>query len=81
MKQPHKKVYYGDFGSRWIPVELTGVCKKITGGPGNREHHYYQVRRRLFGIPVKKYWIHKEKVEFFDPVVETIYECKCGEEK
>lgn len=81
MKQPYKKIYYGDYGgAAQIPVELTGVCKKITGGPANRERHYYQVQRRLFGIPIEKYWVPKDEVEFFDPVVETVYECKCGEE-
>lgn len=80
MKQAHRR-----YGHSWFRVELTGVCKKVTGGPHferrDIERHYYQVWRTIFGVRVGKYWVHKHNIEFFDPVEETIYECKCGEQK
>jgi hypothetical protein len=78
MKQAYEK-YRGDYGWDLRPIELTGVCKKVTGGPLDRERHYYQAKRRIFGIPLWTYWIHEDCIRFFDPVVETVYECKCGE--
>jgi hypothetical protein len=80
MKQAYEKVYYGDYGGySWGLVELTGKCKKVSGGLNTQEHHYYQVQRRFFGIPVFKDWVHKGNIEFCDPEVETIYDCKCLE--
>ena len=80
MKQAYEKKY-GDYGTYWVPVELTGLCKKVTGGPDeyNPPLHYRQAQRRLFGIPFGKYWRLEDNIKFCDPVVETIYECKCGE--
>lgn len=75
MKQSYKKVWY-DYGYSWRRVELTGLCKKITGGPEDKERTYYQAQRRLFGVPIVKHWIFKDNVSFFDPIVETEYECE-----
>lgn len=80
MQQAYERRYDG-FRHYWTPVELTGICKKITGGTGDHERHYYQVQRRWFGIPLGKYWKNKGGIEFFDVVVETEYKCKCGEQK
>lgn len=79
MKQAYKKVYE-PHGYSWRKVELTGICLKVTGGPHEEDRHYYQTQVRLFGIPLGKNWIPKEDVKFFDSVVETLYECKCGDD-
>lgn len=78
MKQAYRKEF-DSWGWAWYPVELTGLCKKVTGGPyGDIE--YYQAQTRVFGIPLWKRWISKDELKFFDPVEETIYECDCGKE-
>jgi hypothetical protein len=79
MKQAYKKTAL-DFDWGYDLIELTGRCKKVTGGP-YEEAQYYQVQRRLFGIPLGKYWLHEANVKFYDPIVEIEYDCKCGEEK
>lgn len=76
MKQAYQKFYMDHGGCIWEPAELTGKCKKIVGGPSNKEHHYYQAQRRIFGIPFGKYWVHEDSIMWFDPVVETIYDCE-----
>lgn len=73
MKEAYKLEFY-DYFSEWVPVELTGICKKVTGGP-REECYFYQAQRRLFGFPIGKYWISEENIKFFDPVVETEYQC------
>lgn len=78
MKQPYRRVFV-DYGWDWVPVELTGKCKKITGGPGSQED-YYVAQARFLGIAIYKYLVRKDDVKFFDPIVETIYECKCNEQ-
>lgn len=80
MKQAHKR-HIGDFGSDWYPVELTGLCKKITGGGYATDRHYYQAQRRLFGIPIGKYWVSSYDIEWRDAEETVYYECNCGEEK
>lgn len=80
MKQAYKRHDKShSFCPDWHPVELTGICKKVTGGTYATDRHYYQAQRRLFGIPIGKYWIPSYDVEWYDAEVETIYECKCGE--
>lgn len=78
MKQAYirKWLWDGLIGyNTWQPVCLTGLCKTVTGGPSEKEHKFYQARRSLFGILLWTYWIHADNVQFFDPVVETIYKC------
>ena len=80
MKKAHKRVdSYSHHGWHWTPVELTGVCKKVTGGINDIELHYYQAQYRFLGIPIYKYWIYRDNVRFYEPEVETIYECKCND--
>lgn len=76
MKQAYKKVYHEYGFYNFVPVELTGKCKKVSGGPCNSETHYFQAQRRVFGIPLGKYWVTKASIEFFDPVVEVVYDIK-----
>ena len=79
MKQAYVK-HYEEYGFAWIPVEPTGICKKVTGGPYGEQgdRHYIQIQRRLFGIPFMKSWISEDDIRWFDPIVETVYECECG---
>jgi hypothetical protein len=77
MKEVYRRVLL-DYGWGWIPVELTGICKKVTGGPDKDEIHYYQAQRRFLGLPFGKYWIPKSEIKICDPIVETEYECVCG---
>lgn len=80
MKQAYEKNYYGDFGGySWGLIELTGKCKKVSGGFYTTEHHYYQVQRRFLGIPIFKEWVHEGNIEYYTPVIETEYKCNCGE--
>lgn len=81
MKQAYENKAAGDWPcmSRWVPVETTGRCKKVEGGLHN-ELYYYQIQRRLFGIPLWKCWILSDYIKWCDPVVETEYGCKCGEQ-
>jgi hypothetical protein len=77
MKQAYQREFL-DYDWVWVPVELTGICKKVTGGPDEDERHYYQAQRRFIGLPLGKYWISKDYIKFFEPIVETEYECECG---
>lgn len=75
MKQAYQRVLL-DYDWGWVPVELTGICKKVvTGWPDEDEIHYYQAQRRFIGLPLGKYWISKVDIKFFEPIVETEYDC------
>lgn len=80
MSNAYKKVYDA-YSYTWVKVELTGLCKKVTGGPWASEEPlvYRQAQYRLFGIPLWTYWISTTMLAFFDDVKEVIYECDCGE--
>jgi hypothetical protein len=66
----------GDWHFYWKKVELTGMCKRVSGGPyGDR--FYRQVQRRLFGIPVWKSWIPEDEISFFDKQKVAVYRCDC----
>ena len=71
MKVPYKKVY-NEWGHSFKRVKLTGLCKKITGGPyGDRE--YFQMKEGFF-----KYWVPTQEIVFFEEESQVIYECTCG---
>jgi len=79
MKQAYQR-YYVDMGGYYHdPVELTGQCKTVTGGPfgcaGARK--YFEVQRRLFGYKIGTKWVHEDEIKFFDEVVEVIHKCEC----
>lgn len=61
--------YYGK-------AELTGQCLTKTGGPDGHEE-FMQIQVRLFGIPLYKKWVEKDKIYFFDKVEYTQYKCDC----
>lgn len=81
-KYGHTLEYDGPFMCDYVKHELTGICKKVTGGVGSsgKPVHYYQAQQRLFGIPLWKYWIETSKLYFFDPKEEVYCECEiyCG---
>lgn len=73
MKQAYHKRSDGCF-NQYREVELTGLCKKVTGGSiRKQERHYYQAQYRVFGIPIYKYWIDQDEVYFIDPIEESYY--------
>jgi hypothetical protein len=77
MKQAYIKDY-DDYYYSWVKIEPTGLCKKIVGGP-YKDKIMVQIQRRYFGIPFGKYWIDKESIHYFDPIIETYYSCNCLE--
>lgn len=80
MKQAYKKVYNTHGLYDFVPVELTGKCKNVSGGPWwsdnfSSELNYVQVQRRVFGIPLGKYWVEKKSIRICDPITEVVYDC------
>ncbi len=79
MKQAYIRSYDG-YSWDWKKVELTGLCKKVSGGPhGDRE--YVQIRSKFFWLFSIKFWVTPDEVQHFDPETKVIYKCNCGETK
>ena len=73
----------GDGYRQWEAVELTGRCKKTTGGPHLDEPVYnveIKYPRAIFaGYNLE--WVHKDYIKICDVVTEEIYECNCFKDK
>jgi hypothetical protein len=80
------------FESECKKVELTGRCKKTTGGPNGclsryttsvgatesaEPRHTVEIQQYLFGFKSGKYWVDKSQIHMFDSVTEEIYKCSC----
>lgn len=66
----------------WEKRELTGRCKKITGGinvDGPRYHVEVQ-RYSWFGFHSYTEWVLKDRIKICDAITEEIYECDCFKE-
>jgi len=67
-----KQIYYrisDEYGSTWYPLNPTGKCKKITGGPNNDDngiYHQHQLGGRYLGRSGPKIWIHERDLKWFD---------------
>lgn len=77
MKEAYVK-QVSEWGWNWAKCELTGLCKKVEGGPTNPKN-YVQIYIKFFGIKIGKRWVEEEWIGYFDPIKETIYSCNCGE--
>jgi hypothetical protein len=59
-------------------IELTGRCKKTSGGPDyTYDRHRVEIQKYLFGFKCGTEWVLKERVRIFDAISEEIYECDC----
>ena len=62
-------------------VELTGRCKKTTGGPDDEEpRHRVEIQKYWFGYKCGTKWILKKYIKIYDVVTDEIYECDCFKE-
>jgi hypothetical protein len=76
MKIPYRQTY--EYG--WQKVELTGKCKRVTGGPyGDR--NYVQIKNKFFGIPMGNMWVDEQDISYFDEVSVVEYTCNCQEKQ
>jgi hypothetical protein len=59
-------------------VELTGRCKKTTGGPDDIKPRYsVEIQKYFFGYKWGTKWVCKEHIVICDPITEEIHECDC----
>jgi hypothetical protein len=68
----------------WVAVELTGNCKKTTGGPDCDEPRYHvEIKRAriFFGGQRHAEYVPKDDIKICDVVTEEIYECNCFKDK
>jgi hypothetical protein len=81
-----KQAWYNNYTSEgyryWQEVELTGNCKKTTGGP-----EYDKPRQRVeirwyswFGLVKRTEYVMKSDIKICDTITEEIYECDCFKE-
>lgn len=80
MKDAYEYIYDGTPHGKYRKVELTGLCKEVSGGPDYKTKTYYQVKRKLFGFHVFNSWVPSWNIDFFDRVTEKVYNCyKCSQ--
>jgi hypothetical protein len=81
-----KQVWYNNAPSlearNWVKVELTGNCKKTTGGPKyDKPRQRVEIRRHSwFGLVTRTEYVMKSDIKICDVVTDEIYECDCFKE-
>lgn len=79
MKDAYEYTYDWTPRGYYRKVELTGLCKEVSGGPDCETKTYYQVKRKIFGFHVFNRWVPSWEVDFFDKETERVYCCdQCG---
>lgn len=79
MKEAYEYIYDGTPHGKYRKVELTGLCKEVSGGPDCKTKTYYQVERKLFGFYIYYSWVTSYNIGFFDKETERVYRCDpCG---
>lgn len=73
MKEAYVKLC-DDYGFYFKKLELTGRCKKVTGGVNPAE--YVEIIRYFFWIFPVKTWLRKDNIFFYEEEKEEIYQCK-----
>lgn len=75
MKDAYEHIYDGTPHGYYRKVELTGLCKEVSGGPDYQTKIYYQVERKLFGFYISYSWVPSYNIGFFDKETERVYRC------
>lgn len=72
-KIPHRRIANGGVWD-FVPVELTGKCKRITY-PSGDFLEYVQCQRRIFGIKCGTYWCLKGLIKWLETMKVEYYDC------